>query len=719
MPARIKIAFLWHMHQPFYRDPYSNRIELPWVRLHGLKDYFGMAHLLTHFPQTKMTFNLVPSLLVQLQNYINGEKDIFQDLFIKDAATLETEEIHFLVRHFFSANYQNLIKPWPRYRYLHDKKERLLHSPTGHPPWEKVFDLQEIRDLQVWFTLTHFDEFYKNRDDGLKQLLKKGEHFSEADKQIIKTAEQELLASIIPAYQALAQTGQIELSTTPFYHPIMPLLLDPQQGRVANPLLPPYDLHFHWPGDVRYQIQTALDYMEKTFDQRPTGIWPSEGSLSRETLEILDDLGVTWTATDETNLAHSLDIPIERDELFSVRRPDLLYRPYQLDKQNIYIFFRDRHISDLISFFYRDIPYQTAAHDLVDRIKRIDTPNGNPAVVSIILDGENPWEYYPNNGRDFLQEVFQLIEKDKQLETVTFSQALATGSTPGVLKRFAPGSWVNGNFDTWIGDEEDRRGWELLEKAREIIETYHDHLTPEQQESARQYLSIAQGSDWFWWFGKENFTSDLDIFDSLFRKNLQKLYDIAGIEVPREFSLPVCSGMKGTNIEMKAPNGSIHPRIDGCADSYFEWLNAGRMEINSSNGAMNISNPLVNTLFYGFDKEFFYLRLDTPKDAHFYLENEYSLDILVKKKSLCKRLPIHLHPLDPLQDEPASQFKTAVNRIIEIRIPLSLFKLQPGDSFYFQIEWKSQGEFFQLIPANDYFHLTIPTPKDYACCWLV
>ena len=543
MPGKIKIALLWHMHQPFYKNPYTQKNELPWVRLHGLKDYYGMVALLEDFPRVKATYNLVPSLLTQLEGYCRGERDIFQDIFIKDAQSLQIEEIHFLVRHFFSANPRNLIHPWPRYRYLFEKKSQ--QQSSGFTPWEKIFNTSELRDLQVWFQLCHFDEIYKAGDARVKELIKKGENFSETDKKQLEEVEMELLAKIIPVYKKFSDSGQVELSTSPYYHPILPLLVNPQEGRIANPGLPGYDLHFNWREDAVFQLESALDYMEKTFGKRPGGIWPAEGSLSMEVLKILDNMNIRWTATDELNLSRSLGIPIDRDQQSILIDPGVLYKPYAVKDGgiDIKIFFRDRHLSDLIGFHYQETPYEKAAADLVDRIKRsgMKVPGDHHIVVPIILDGENAWEYYPNNGRDFLKEFFRLVMEDDALEMVTFSEALDMGIEPGVISYLSPGSWVNGNFDTWIGDEEDRKAWQLLEETKRAVEKEEQQtgLSEEQKKAARQYISIAQGSDWFWWFGKENYTPDKYIFDNLFRKNLQKVYDILGKDIPAAFTTPI------------------------------------------------------------------------------------------------------------------------------------------------------------------------------------
>jgi alpha-amylase/alpha-mannosidase (GH57 family) len=712
--SKIKIALLWHMHQPFYKDPYSKKIALPWVRLHGLKDYYGMVAILKNFPKIKATYNLVPSLLTQLESYLRGETDIFRDMFLKDAQTLKKDEIYFLIRHFFSANYDNHIKPWPGYRYLHDKKAQ--HQRSGDTHWKKVFSVDELRDLQVWFQLTHFDEEYKQKDGRVKHLIQKGHHFTEADKKIVEEVELEILAKIIPAYRKYLDPGQIEISTTPFYHPILPLLIDPQEGRIANPDLPEYDLHFNWKEDAVFQLESGLTYMEKIFGKRPVGIWPSEGSLSGDVLSILDDLGICWTATDETILGRSLDIPIERDKDFHVKNPDILYKPYVLKGGNIKIFFRDRHFSDLVGFHYQKMSYDRAAQDLVARIKQVPLPSNRDIVVPIILDGENAWEYYPGSGRDFLQEFFRLITEDETLETVTFSEAADAKLEIGELRQFSSGSWINGNFDIWIGDDEDRIGWKLLEITKNALEESEADLSAEQKREIREYISIAQGSDWFWWFGEENYTPDLDIFDNLFRKNLRKVYDILGKKIPDEFSAPVFSrASRRKGIRIIPPVRPIHPRLDGRVGSHLEWLHAGRIDAAAIGGAMNIANPLVNRIYYGFDIHNFYLRVDTKADAAQYFENGYSLDIVIKDGKMQERFSI-----DPAgAGTKLKQVTIVVDGIIEMCIPLGLLNLGGGSIFYLQLEWKYDGEYFQAIPFNDYFKLTVPLERDYACFWVI
>jgi len=302
MSRKTRLAILWHMHQPCYRNPHSGRFDLPWLRLHALKDYFGMVHLLEEFPALRLTFNLVPSLLSGLEQYLGGASDEFAEVFRKPAEELAADEVQFLVRHFFSIQHENHIMPYRRYEALYQKKMlRLSQQPD--PDWPRIFTAAELRDLQVWFQLAYFDEFYKDGDERVRALLRRGRHFSEADKQTVSAVETEILGRIIPEYRKFQDQGKIELSTSPYYHPILPLLLDPQAGRKANPRLASYDLDFNWEEDARAQLLSGLDLMEKTFGKRPRGIWPPEGGLSEGVLRLFEESGIAWTASDEEVLS--------------------------------------------------------------------------------------------------------------------------------------------------------------------------------------------------------------------------------------------------------------------------------------------------------------------------------------------------------------------------------------------------------------------------------
>ncbi len=716
MSHKTRLAILWHMHQPCYRNPASGKFDLPWLRLHALKDYFGMVHILEEFPSLRLTFNLVPSLLAGLEQYLGGEGDAFGDLFHKPAADLAADEIQFLVRHFFSIQHENHIKPYRRYEALYQKKMKRLDQPTD-PEWQRVFSVAELRDLQVWFQLTYFDEFYKSGDARVAALMLKGRDFSESDKETVAAVEKEILGRVAPEYRRFQESGQIELSTSPFYHPILPLLLDPQAGRKANPGLAPYDLDFNWEEDAQAQLQSALELMERTFGVRPRGIWPPEGGLSEGTLQLLARAGIAWTASDEDILSRSLPRPLERDAGLMATDPGALYSPYSLHGQPPKIFFRDHLLSDLIGFYYQKFPAGEAAADLFRRVKAIAARGAGDLTIPVILDGENAWEFYPRSGRDFLREFYRLLSGDPEIETVTFSQAAAVPARE--LARLKSGSWINGNFDIWIGDRDDQKAWELLKGARDAFHAEKSTLAPGQVSAIEELLHICEGSDWFWWYGRENFTPDIDIFDNLFRLNLQKIYEILGQAVPDGLLHPLPTAAPQGGLQVVPPRDYLEARIDGDASDYFEWLDAGRVDILSYGGAMNIANPLVKTFFFGFDRENFFLRVDTKKHARTYFENGFSLHLAMTSGSESWRGEIGYDGQAPTIAGAPAGAAGAVGRIIEWRVPFSALKIGEGSEFQLQLHWSFQGQPFQAIPALKPLTIKVPGAKDYAAFWQV
>ncbi len=716
MSRKTRLAILWHMHQPCYRNPQNGNFELPWLRLHALKDYYGMVHLLEEFPNLRLTFNLVPSLLAGLEAYQAGATDSYQEIFNKPADALNREQSNFLVQHFFAIQHENHIKPFRRFDALYQKKMARL-AQTAAPDWRQYFSPADLRDLQVWFQLSYCDEFYKNNDPRVKALIAQGQSFSEADKATVRAVENEILGRIVPEYKKFQDRGQAELCTSPFYHPIMPLLLDPQQGRKANPSLPAYDLEFDWEDDLRAQLDTALAMMEKTFGRRPRGIWPSEGGISERVIQILAQTGIDWTASDEHVLSRSLPRELERNSRFEVTTPELLYRPYRLASAPLRIFFRDQLLSDLIGFYYQKFPAADAAADLVRRIRDIARSTDQELTIPIILDGENAWEFYPHSGRDFLREFYRLLSLDDEIETVTFSQALDSPCLE--LSRLKAGSWINANFDIWIGDREDQRAWEFLKQAKDAFTAARDSLDQEQVKAVENLLHISQGSDWFWWYGRENYTPDIAVFDNLFRQNLIKIYYILQQPVPEALARPIAEAAHAERLVIGQPQDYLDALIDGRISDFFEWLDAGRIDINSYGGAMNIANPIVKTMYFGFDAAHIYLRIDTKKDARTYFENGFSLRISLQSEKKLWQGTIAKKEQQVALDGFSDAARGAVGRIIEIKLPLSLLAVGQGGIFKLKLEWSFDGRPFQSIPYGDPIGITVPDDRAYAANWQV
>ncbi|MBV8052554.1 MAG: hypothetical protein JOZ80_15295, partial [Acidobacteriaceae bacterium] len=428
MPV-TRVVILWHQHQPFYKDLVTNEYRLPWVRLHALKDYYGMVKLLNEFPDVHQTFNLVPSLITQIQDYASATaRDPFLDVVSKPARDLSPEERRFALQYLFQANPVNMIGRYPRYRELWERFRGTGSSPERA---ERYFQAQDFTDLQVLSQIAWFDEFFLAEPE-IAALINKGTGFSLDDQKFIVARERELVGKVLSAHAAAAQQGSIEISTSPFYHPILPLVCDTNQGSISSPGLPLPQNRFRHPEDAREQLLRGLDLHQQVFGVRPVGVWPSEGSVSEEVLAIAHSLGIQWMATDEGVLGRSLQVNFARDG--NGRLSDDLARKlytihqYENGSTSMHLIFRDHTVSDLVGFVYSGMPAQQAAAHLIQNIKDAGQPilnQGTDAVIPVILDGENAWEYYPQSGREFLRRFYDGLQSDPGVEAVTVSEAIA------------------------------------------------------------------------------------------------------------------------------------------------------------------------------------------------------------------------------------------------------------------------------------------------------
>lgn len=586
------LCFLWHMHQPFYKDLWSGEYKLPWTRLHALKDYAGMVEILAEFPGIHQTFNLVPSMVAQIDEYASGEaSDPFLDCALARAEDLSEAQRNFVLKYFFQANFDRLICRYPRYRELHEKQARQDPFPT-----------QDFRDLQVLNHMVWFDEDLLARDAELIGLARKGRGFTLEDQAVMASKQREALRRVLPVYRQFAERGQIEISTTPYYHPILPLLCDSDIASVPHPgvALPP---RFHYPGDAREQLERARAYMLEVFGVAPVGLWPSEGSVSDHALALAHDSGFTWAASDNGVLGRTLN-----------RDPgvDVTYKPYvwRQSGRELRMIFRDHYLSDLIGFEYSRMNPSDAAGHFLDRIRHNSA--GREALVPIILDGENAWEYYEANGRPFLRELYRRIAEDPNLEALTVSEALAKFEAEPLQEIF-PGSWINANFDIWIGAEEDNQAWELLLAARRAYDE-----TPDVSENARRLayeeLLIAEGSDWNWWYGPEHGSDNRPEFDQLYRDHLTNVYRALGLVPPVALAHPILRSLQVGEIH-EAPQNPVRITLDGEVTSYFEWMGAGRYRPDPRSGTMHGGSPPAREIYYGCDGERLAIRVDGISDG--------------------------------------------------------------------------------------------------------
>jgi len=531
----IRLALLWHMHQPDYRDPESGQSVLPWVRMHALKDYRGMVDVLREYPAVRATVNIVPSLTDQLLDYATGRTDDrLRQVRDCPADALGADDRAFLLTHGFHAPHHRMIAPFPRYAELYARRE-------DGESWSR----DDLRDLQVWHTLAWMDPDWLQRDPRLQALRAKGGGFSEEDKAVLAGVERELIQTTVPVCRAAAESGQIELSTSPYYHPILPLLCDTDAHLAVHPGSPRPDHPFRWPRDARAQVSRAVTAHASVFGMPPSGLWPSEGSISDEVVQIAGVEGFQWMASDEHVLARSLGEPLTRDHEGRPERAALLYRPWTVSvgDARVRLVFRDQVLSDRVGFVYQSWAAEHAADDLLWRIRDAGERyvaqggEGDP-LVAIVLDGENAWEHYADGGRPFLRAFYGRLQSADDVVAVTMREAVATPGPVHQLRHLVPGSWIHADFSVWAGHEEDRRAWSALALARECWERQSALVSADAADRAYESLLAAEGSDWFWWYGDDH-SSALDAtFDRLFRTHLRRVYEALGLPVPDALSHP-------------------------------------------------------------------------------------------------------------------------------------------------------------------------------------
>jgi alpha-amylase/alpha-mannosidase (GH57 family) len=589
------LCFLWHMHQPFYKDLWTGEYKLPWTRLHALKDYAGMVQILAEFPKIRQTFNLVPSMIAQIEEYAEGKaSDPFLDVAVIPAEDLTESQRHFMQRYLFQAHVEHMIYRYPRYRELYEVRE--LRS------------IRDLRDLQVLSQLAWFDEDVRDRDPELIELVRKGHDYSLADQALMMRKQREALGRVLPVYREFSASGQIEISTTPFYHPILPLICDSDIARWSHPgvTLP---RRFQYPQDAREQLCRARSYMKEKLGKAPTGLWPSEGSVSDHALALAAECGFLWAASDNGVLARTLGSHAGVEETYRA----YCWRQSGLEMRML---FRDHFLSDLIGFTYQRAAPADAAEHFLAQIR--NNTGGRESLVPIILDGENAWEWYDHNGRPFLRELYRRISEDPNLEAVTVSEALAKfQSSP--LQGIFPASWINANFDIWIGAEEDNLAWELLLDARQAYDETRN-VPEDMRRLAYEELLIAEGSDWCWWYGPEHGSDNRPEFDELYREHLSNVYRALGLPPPAALSRPILKAQPGELHDR--PSNPIHATVDGEVTSYFEWLGAGRYRPDPRSGAMHGGESPVHEMLYGTDDEKLYVRLDTNLDVRYAIEFE-------------------------------------------------------------------------------------------------
>jgi alpha-amylase/alpha-mannosidase (GH57 family) len=543
---RATLLLLWHMHQPDYRDRARGEYAMPWAYLHALKDYTDMAWHLEHH-EVRATVNFAPVLLDQIEDYAaqlaTGRlRDPLLRLLAREPGqTFTAAERRFALARCFHANHEKMVHPFPAFRRLEEIHRATEGEAGGGAEWlsEQYFD-----DLATWYHLAWTGETVRRESEPVARLMAKGSGFSHEERRALLDEISKLVGGIVPRWRALAGSGRVELSATPYTHPLGPLLLDFAAAHEATPGVPLPE-HARYEGGIermRWQLERALASHEARFGERPAGLWPAEGALSTAFLRLLAESGVRWTASGEGVLAGSLQ------RAGGYERARDLYRPWRAEALAPAIFFRDDRLSDLVGFEYRNWHSGDAAAHLIAEVERIaaEAPAGVEPVVAVILDGENAWEHYPYNGYYFLSALYEGLARHPVLRTATPREVLARSgnAAPGTLAALRAGSWVRGDLLTWIGTPAKNRAWDLLCSAKRSFDLViaSGRLDAAARSAALEQLADCEGSDWFWWLEDGTANPAVAAFDALFRAKLAHLYRLLGLPAPARLAEPLCAG---------------------------------------------------------------------------------------------------------------------------------------------------------------------------------
>ncbi len=692
---KLHIAFLWHMHQPYYKDDMQNEYKMPWVFLHAIKDYYELPHYLSKFEGIKATFNLVPSLIEQLEEYEKGfVNDNFLSVVQKEVSLLTLSERVFLAQTLFFSNLKTMIYLFARYTQLYAKK----NSYKELEDFAKSLEADEILDLEVLFLLSWCSNALRENSTLVQELIKKGRNFTQSDKVELFGELFAFIGKIIPFYKELQEKGKIEVSTTPFYHPILPLLLDKNAAKEADRNAHTPKMFADFRSDASLHIDKAIEKYESVFGVKPSTFWPAEGSISKEALELLSKSGVKYIGADEDVLFKSLESRYRYN----------IYKKYTVGKDyKIGVLFRDKALSDLIGFTYSGKDAKEAVNDFMGRLKELYYSISFEAVVPIILDGENAWEYYNHNAKDFFEGLYAEIEKSDWCDTLTFSEVFSGNDIESSsIETIKPGSWIYGTFSTWMGHEEKNRAWELLSETKNAFEEAKLSLSKEALERATKELMIAEGSDWFWWYGDDHYTPQADEFDELFRKHLLNIYKLMAKEPPAKLFESI-NKAKVAKIKQK-PKNYIMPEIDGKMTDFYEWLGAGSVDLDAEFSAMDSSGFHFEKLLWGFDDENIYFAI-SGKFAEL-IDKGYDLCIeLVGTRELKVKLPFSSkpHKMECAESGIEGGIESAVDEVFEVSLPKSCLECGCDMLLHVSFEIQKSGKVIEKAPLYGSLQLEV------------
>lgn len=698
----LRVAFVWHMHQPPYTSPLTGEVRLPWVLLHAARDYYDFPRLVAEQPDLHMTFNYTPILLEQLRTYAEGRaRDVHVDVARIPADELGERERRFLLDRFLLLPQATVLDRVPRLRKIAARVRDA--SPNG--ALLRAFGADDYRDVQTWFFLAWCGRTLR-RQPLVRSLLEKQQGFSEEEKNALIDAVLEIPREILPLLRSERERGRNEFLASPFYHPILPLLSNQSVAERAHPGTTLPRQRFASPVDAGVQIHRGITYLEDVLGARPEGLWPPECAVSEAVLEVAAVSGVRHAVADQEVLRRSLEVA----ELASTD----LYRPWRFG--GVTVFFRDRVLSDQIGFVYPQRPVEDAVSDLVARLQRIRRDlQGRDKVVTIALDGENAWEFYVHGGYRFLDELFGRLAATSEIQTVTLAEAVAEIGPVEELPRLAPGSWIDGDFGTWIGAPQKNRAWELLADtrtavSRHLFEMSHE-ATAEERMSVLDLVLRAEASDWFWWLGPPHTSRDDAEFEELFRAHLKACYDEMRCPSPPALDEPL-EGAGGTPPPCAPPRGLVRPRITGRKDDYFEWIAAGQCVL--THGFTHRLEPVVQRVLFGNDEAMLYVRIDMTNPAELVLRTGWSVELVFRRPAaltftLGRSDGPYVVTLAPAR--PSLTPIAAVGTVVEAALPLAAFGV-PSEQWgrlpvEFFVRVREGGREHERFPAQDSIAFTL------------
>jgi alpha-amylase/alpha-mannosidase (GH57 family) len=706
------------MHQPYYVNPLTKKAMMPWVRLHAAKGYLDMIDLVTAQPDLRVNFNFTPVLVRQILELVHNEvQDDWENLSRKPAANLDEQERRHLLENFFKINWDTLVRPVPRYAELLAQRGE-SYTLAKLEAIARTFNEADLRDLQTLYNLQWCGFSAERRFPALKELKAKGRDFTEQEKTLVLDIHRQILGLVLGEYRAAAERGQIELTTTPYFHPIMPLVYDTHIARRCQPHSP-LPSPFSAPEDVRAQLRLAQEQHELVFGKRARGLWPSEGSIAPEIVPLMVEAGIEYFCSDEGNLFRSF----KHDPAWSHRHVEHIelfqgWRVHAYDT-SIQALFRERPLSDFIGFDAARNETSKAVEHLIEHLKNIAkvAPEGR-GVVPLILDGENAWEAFPDSGEAFLTSFYRALVDTPELQPCRIGDYFDAHPPQVEVSHLHSGSWIRSDFDIWIGDPEENKGWEWLKETRNFLvqRLAEGAVTPEAAEKAWWEIYAAEGSDWFWWYGPD-FTIDTDfLFDELFRLHLQNVYRILGIEPPAHLDVPIC--LPSSQLGYTKPLRLLSPDISGQTERYFDWLGAGELDLTRQQTAMFQGDRIGQKLYFGFGRHDFFLRLDLsrpPESITLRFLLPHPVRVSLQKPGLEDSAVIFETSEDGVIfiPAPAPGLKTHWGRSLIISIPRSLLQVEGGHEFAFfaqllegglqrerypergAIEWRAPGKDFE------------------------